>query len=395
MATVKLGHTGSSSRLISYCEKRAVEKEGLECSVDIAKTQFKATQNIHGKPGGVQAYHIIQSFKPGEIKPDQANQVGQDLARKISKGHEAVIYTHSDKKHIHNHIVINAVHAETGRKFQLHGKQAIDRVRQASDEVCRERGLSIVKEPIARLRYTLAERSVIEKGQESWKDYLRQVIDLEKANSKDYDEFKRNLQEKYSVEVKERGKHITYKHPDHQRTVRGNKLGLDYERGTIVDGFNRPIERGQTRGNDCKSNEFSTRDHRAPEGDQRTKPDYAELHQGPHERGYAEESDHGCRTGQHEKDQRRDSNKPVRDQHGDTKEDGLDLSEARRHAESLRRQSATGYKRFKERDQRKQQKDLESNDRDRKPSKEEHEHSGREQPKNRERFKDRSLGHGR
>jgi len=247
MATIKLGTSGSASRLINYAEKRAVEKEGVECNPNYAKTQFKATRELHGKADGIQAHSVIQSFKPGEITPDQANKIGVDLAKKLANGHECVVYTHADKRHIHNHIVINNVNYENGKKFQLHGQDAIDKVRAMSDDLCKEHGLSVVKEPTAKERFTLAEKSIIEKGGVSWKDELRQAIDHEKAHAKSYKDFKQNLTEKYGIEVNDKGKHITYKHPDQQKVVRGNKLGLDYERSTIENGFSRQIERADAR----------------------------------------------------------------------------------------------------------------------------------------------------
>jgi hypothetical protein len=247
MATTKLGHTGSSSRLISYCEKKAVEKDGIDCDPEYAKSQFRATQELHGKGEGVQAYHVIQSFKPGEIEPGQANAIGKELAQKLSNGHEAVVYTHSDKDHIHNHIVINAVHPDTGKKFQLHGKEAIDRVRDLSDGICHERGYSVVQEHTSKVRKTLAEYGIEARGETSWKGELRQAIDYEKKMSKSYGEFKKNLSDNYGIEVNERGKNITFKHPDHEKAVRGNKLGHDYERGTIENGFSRQIESERTR----------------------------------------------------------------------------------------------------------------------------------------------------
>lgn len=249
MATIKLGTTGSANRLISYAEKKAVEHEGVDCNPEYAKSQFATTRELYGKTDGIQAHHVIQSFKPGEITPDQANKVGLDLARKLGKGHECAVYTHADKDHIHNHIVINSVNHENGKKLHLHGQQAIDKVRGLSDELCKERGLSVVKEPTSKVRYTLAEQGILERGETSWKDELRQAIDYEKAHSKNYEQFKSNLTEKYGIEVNDKKKHITYKHPDRAKVVRGNKLGLDYERGTIEHGFSRQIESSKERRN--------------------------------------------------------------------------------------------------------------------------------------------------
>lgn len=243
MATIQLGNTKIASKLINYCEKKAVEREGINCSPEYAKSQFKTTRELWGKASGVQAHHVIQSFKPGEVTPQLANQIGKDLVKKIGKGHEAVIYTHADKEHIHNHIVINAVNHENGKKYQSK-KSDLYKIREVSDQLCKEKGLSIVKEPSAKNRYHRAEYGLAKRGIMSWKDEIREVINHEKQHSKTYEDFKRNLSEKYGIEVKERGKHISFKHPDYQKFVRGKTLGLDYERGTIENGFSRQIERG-------------------------------------------------------------------------------------------------------------------------------------------------------
>lgn len=354
MATIKLGTTGSANRLISYAEKKAVEREGVNCNHEYAKSQFATTRELHGKTGGIQAHHVIQSFKPGEITPDQANKVGLHLARKLGKGHECVVYTHADKDHIHNHIVINSVNYENGKKLHLHGQQAIDKVRGLSDELCKERGLSVVKEPTSKVRYTLAEQGILERGETSWKDELRQAIDYEKAHSKSYEDFKNNLTEKYGIEVKERGKHISYKHPDYKKFVRGKTLGLDYERGTIEHGFSRQIESSKERGNTDLSSTKGAELERAREladGNQRTQQAHAELHKGATERGHYEKGDGRKRTGEHEKDQSRD-----------TRENGIDIAKAREHAENLRRQSSSSYGNWKDRNDKEQSRGTESNE---------------------------------
>lgn len=242
MATIQLGNTKVANKLIDYCEKKAVERSGVDCLPDYSKEQFKITRELWGKNTGVQAHHIIQSFKPGEITPSKANEVGKSLAEQIAKGHEVSIYTHSDKAHIHNHIVINSVNYENGSKYQS-SKKDLYKIREISDQLCEEKNLSVVKEPSANVRYTLSEKNILEKGQTSWKDEIREVIDVEKKSSKDYEEFKKNLFETYKIEVKERGKYISFKHPEFKRFVRGKTLGLDYERSTIEDGFSRQIER--------------------------------------------------------------------------------------------------------------------------------------------------------
>lgn len=241
MAYVKLDTTKVANRAISYAEKRAVEKSGHNCMPEMAKTQFSCTRDVWNKNNGIQAHLIIQSFDPGEVTPQLANQLGRELAEKVAKDHEAVIYTHADKDHIHNHIVINSVNLENGKKLNMHN--ALNKVRKLSNELSKEHNLTVIKEPSAKVRYTMAEKQILEKEGISWKDEIRQVIDIEKENSRSFKEFQENLG-KYDVKVALRGKNITYTHPNGQK-VRGNRLGMDYERGTIENGFTRQITRSK------------------------------------------------------------------------------------------------------------------------------------------------------
>lgn len=247
MATIQLSTTKVANRLLSYAEKRAQERSGVDCPAEYAKSQFKATRELWGKTEGIQAHHVIQSFKPGEITPELANQMGQDLAREIAKGYEAVVYTHTDKEHIHNHIVINSVSFEDGKKYQAHGKQAIEKVREVSDRLCLERGLSIVQEP-AKERYHRAEYGLAKRGEMSWKDEIREAVKLARDNSSSLQEMKTYLQDKFEIEMKIQNKNVSFKHPEQQRFVRGTKLGHDYEKGVLEDGFSRQIESSKKRG---------------------------------------------------------------------------------------------------------------------------------------------------
>lgn len=236
MATIQLGNTKVANKLISYAEKRSEVSSGLNCPSEYAKAQFKATRELWGKTEGIQAHHVIQSFKPGEVTPEEANEIGLALAKEIAGKHEVAIYTHTDKEHIHNHIVINAVSSEDGMKYQS-SKKDLYTIREASDSLCMERGLSVVKEPSAKQRYHRAEYGLAKRGEMSWKDEIREVIDQERQQSKSYDEFKKNVTDKYGIEVKERGKNISFKHPDSEKFVRGKTLGLAYERGTLEHDF--------------------------------------------------------------------------------------------------------------------------------------------------------------
>src|SRR5699024_10806970 len=141
----------------------------------------------------IQAHHVIHSFKPDEVTPEKANQVGLELAKKLAPNHEVAVYTHDDTNHVHNHIVINSVNFETGKKYQAHGNEAIERARSLSDEVCKSYYLSVVKEHNASVRHTFAEQHLLEKNIISLNDELREAIEYARYNSTNFDSFKRHL----------------------------------------------------------------------------------------------------------------------------------------------------------------------------------------------------------
>lgn len=244
MATTKLGNSKQASRVINYAEKRAVEKSGMNCDPNYAKAQFKSLRELHGKNDGIQAHTIIQSFKPHETTEKQANQIGLELAEKIADGFQVSVYTHNDTEHIHNHIVINAVGLD-GQKYKSNAKQRYH-VKDMNDELCREHGLSVVEQKNADMNYTLAEKSVLEKGQSSWKDEIRQAIILSKGRNNDFESFQEDLGE-LGIETKLRGSTVSYKHPDVNKWVRAKKLGSDYELEGLENEFARQIERTETK----------------------------------------------------------------------------------------------------------------------------------------------------
>src|SRR5699024_9786064 len=202
------------SQLCNYAEKRAVEKDGHNLDIDYAKSQMKQTRELFSKNDGIQAHHVIQSFKPDEVTPEKANQVGLELAEKLAPGPEMAGYSHADTGRIHNHNVNNSVNLETGKKYQATGKERNELVRSFSDEVCKSHYLSVVKEHNDSVRHTLVEQPLLEKNKISWKDELCEAIEYARDNSTNFDSFKRHLNDVYGVETKLRGKTLSFKHPE-------------------------------------------------------------------------------------------------------------------------------------------------------------------------------------
>lgn len=94
----------------------------MNCDIDYAKSSFKATREMYGKTDGNEGHVVIQSFKPNEVTPEQCNQLGLELAEKIAPNHQVAVYTNNDTDHVHNHIVINSIDLETGKKFNNNKK---------------------------------------------------------------------------------------------------------------------------------------------------------------------------------------------------------------------------------------------------------------------------------
>ncbi len=127
------------------------------------------------------AYHIIQSFKPGEITPEKANELGYELAIRFTKGkHAFVVSTHTDKEHIHNHIIFNAFDLEGDRKFRdfLRSGRAVQKI---SDMICIENGLSVIEAKWKKAK-DQAEKQEIEKSEQTG-DRIHFLIDVERKLS--------------------------------------------------------------------------------------------------------------------------------------------------------------------------------------------------------------------
>jgi len=123
------------------------------CSVELADIEFALSKREYENATGRQqennilAYHVRQAFKPGEITPELANELGQQLARKFTKNaHAFIVATHVDKAHIHNHIIFNSTTIDCARKFQ-NPRRSNKIIRRISDQICLENGLSVIENP--------------------------------------------------------------------------------------------------------------------------------------------------------------------------------------------------------------------------------------------------------
>ncbi|WP_029319364.1 relaxase/mobilization nuclease domain-containing protein [Butyrivibrio sp. AE3004] len=195
------------------------------CNAAIAKEEFMDSRNeyvrITGRQyeGDIIAYQIRQSFKPGEVTPEEANAIGYETAMRFTRGqHQFVCCTHVDKEHIHNHIVYNSVNLHCDKKFRDSWFCGIG-LRTLSDMICLEHGLSVI-EPYKHK----GKKPVYQK---SYRQVIRDVIDKILAEKpKDFESFISELK-KAGFEIKE-GKHLAIKSPGRKNFVRFDSLGKDY-----------------------------------------------------------------------------------------------------------------------------------------------------------------------
>ena len=118
----------------------------LNCDPGRECRQMLDTKRATEKMDGVMYYHVIQSFKPGEITPELALEIAQKFAQEHLPGYEAVIAVHVDRQHIHAHIIFNSVNADTGEKYHSNARSYYSQIRATSDRLCREHGLSVIIE---------------------------------------------------------------------------------------------------------------------------------------------------------------------------------------------------------------------------------------------------------
>ena len=197
-----------------------------------SKRQYAAITGRERKDNNVIAYHLRQSFKPGEITPELANKIGYDLAMSLTKGkHAFIVCTHVDKQHIHSHIVFNSTAIDCTRKFRNFWRSSFA-VRRISDMLCLENGLSVIAEPKpSRGSYGawLGEgKPPTVRGQ------LEQIIDTALGQGcKDFDSFLAAMKAA-GAEVR-RGKYLAFKIPNSKRFIRCDSLGDDYTEAAIME----------------------------------------------------------------------------------------------------------------------------------------------------------------
>lgn len=216
MAVVKfLSGSGPVKNVAKYVmnKEKTLAKliSGKDCMPESAVEEFQAVKQDFGKTDGRQYYHIIQSFSPeDDLTPETAHEIGMQFAAYFT-GYQALVVTHINKNHLHNHIVLNSVNFENGKKFH----QSAEELRVAkvfSNNLCREHGLSTTEEKAMRGR------------RQKWKDDLLKHLRFALSHARTKEDFIETLQmHGYDVKWADNLKYVTFTTPDGHK-CRDNKL---------------------------------------------------------------------------------------------------------------------------------------------------------------------------
>ena len=199
MAVTKIKPVKSTlSKALDYIQNPAKTEEKMlvssfGCSYETADIEFAYTLSQALEKGNNLAHHLMQSFEPGEVSYEKAHEIGRQLADAVTKGqYEYVLTTHIDKGHVHNHIIFCAVNFIDYRKYNSN-KRSYYGIRNISDRLCRENGLSVVAPGRGSKGKSYAEYQA-EKTGTSWKGKLKIAVDALIPQASDFADFLRLLQ---------------------------------------------------------------------------------------------------------------------------------------------------------------------------------------------------------
>lgn len=226
--------------------ERPAYEDSIGCTCVSAFADMVATKKRFHKLDGVQGYHLIQSFAAGEVTPELAHLIGQELAERLLKGRfEAVITTHLNTDHYHNHIVFNSVSMEDGRKYHSNSKSYYEEIRKISDGLCRKYGLSVIPENGGKGEH-YAQWQAKGEGKPTWRTAIRMDIREAVQECFTWRQFLEQMEQRGYV-WKSDQKYPALKAPGMERFVRLKSLGRNYTEEKIQEWILRPKRTGRLR----------------------------------------------------------------------------------------------------------------------------------------------------
>ena len=217
--------TEAGELVSSYaCDPKTADMEFL-----LSKRQYRQLTG-RTQQSDVIAYQVRQSFKPGEVTPEQANQIGYEFARRFLKGeHAFIVATHTDKHHIHNHIIWNSTSLDCQKKFRDFRRSG-QAVRKLSDLICMENRLSVIEHP--QPRGDSYNRWLGGNAKPCNRDLPRAAIDNAlKKKPQSFDELLDELRRSgYEIQI---GANIVFSRPGQKQNIRLKSLGDDYSEAAL------------------------------------------------------------------------------------------------------------------------------------------------------------------
>lgn len=226
----------SLSYALSYVENPEKSHQlvtGINCEAETAHAEMQATKRRWDKTGGIVGYHIVHSYAPGETTPEQAHAAGVEFARRLlGDRFEAVVSTHTDRDHLHCHIVFNSVSFVDGGKYRSDFKSYFGDLRGTSNTVSREYGLSVIETEGHGKHY--AEWDAERRGKATITGLVKQDIDAAIAESFTFDTFLSTLRRRgYTVKYGTNIKHTAIRPPGGDKFFRLDTLKGEYTEARI------------------------------------------------------------------------------------------------------------------------------------------------------------------
>ncbi len=212
----------------------------INCQLETACRDMLDTKRRWDKEARpVQGYHIIHSYAPGEVTAEQAQRLSVEFARRlIGDRFEAVVATHTDHEHIHSHIVFNSVSCVDGKMFRSDFKAYFHDIRETSNAISRENGLSVIETKGKGKQY--AEWHAERKGKPTVRGLIRQDIDATLAGAISMQTFFSALEKQgYTIKRGPKVKHTAVKPPGSERFIRLDSLGEGYTEAELRQRLNR------------------------------------------------------------------------------------------------------------------------------------------------------------
>ena len=245
---IRVIHTrlDNSIRYVMNAEKTvdgatgAVLVGGINCQPETAYRDMMQTKRRWDKISRpIQGYHLIHSFAPGEVSPEQAQAIGMEFARRlVGDRFEAVVSTHTDHAHVHCHIVFNSVSCTDGKMFRDNFKAYFGDIRGLSNEISRENNLSVIEPKGTAKHY--AEWNAEKNSKPTVRGLIRQDIDAALDSAFTLQSFYEALQKRgYTVKRGANVKHTAVKPPGSDRFVRLDSLREGYTEADIRERLNR------------------------------------------------------------------------------------------------------------------------------------------------------------